>query len=211
MPNGFTAPIYEGREDFTLRDYLMGVGRGMGFAIMQRGEDPSSPIKYVEPSTYYDDEQIRKAQATLAELDGMTIEEAGARLAAERAAADERRRDSVQKTLAMRARYERMIRGVEAWDPVPLMDSTKEQALKYLRESMEFDCGRPGEEARFLDHQTAFDGAEWLTQERRRAQEQITRSREHIAAERKRTAERNRYIDAFYESLPPIPTGRTDA
>ena len=202
MPNGFTAPIYEGREDFTLRDYLMGVGRGMGFAIMQRDAATDEPIKRVEPSTDYDEEQIRKAQAVLDDLDGMTVAEASERLAAERAATDERRRESVQRTLAMRARYERMIREVEAWDPLPLMDSTKEQALRYLRESMEFDCGKPGEEARFLGGPTAFDGAEWLTQERQRAQEQILRSRDRIAAEVKRTAERNRYIDAFYESLP---------
>lgn len=64
MPSGMTADIYEGK-DVSLRDYLMTVGRGMGFAILQRDDDSSEPVKVTEAEadTRYHDGCLRDAKA----------------------------------------------------------------------------------------------------------------------------------------------------
>lgn len=202
MPSGITSDIYEGKKEVTLRDYLMTVGRQMGYAIMQRDDDPTKPVEYVEPSTRYYDESIAEAQAVLARIDGMSVEQAQEEANAEYAAELERWKDTERKKLELRDRYEAMIAQVEGWEPDPLIADTKTQAVKYLRESIEFDVGAPGEEMRYYRYPIRQSGAEWLNAKRDEAKRTIERGRQNIREERERTAERNRYIAAFLDSLP---------
>jgi hypothetical protein len=82
MPNGFTASIYEGKPT-SLRDYLMGVARGMGYSIMQRDDAPGTPVREVEASDYYR-QRGDELRSQLADLDCLTVAEAWARARRER-------------------------------------------------------------------------------------------------------------------------------
>lgn len=206
MPNGFTSDIYEGK-DTSLRGYLMGVARGMGYSIMQRDDAPDAPVREVEPSDY-DRRRADELRAELADIEGLSVADAWARYQREREEAGDRRHEIVRDRREMRERYLSMIAEVEAWQPDPLIASTKTYALKYLRESMEFDCGPEGQEARYWpmpEHHSS--GADYITARRRALQEQIDRAEKDQAEEDERTRDRNRHIRALHASLPPAPTG----
>lgn len=202
MPNGYTAAIYEGKP-VTLRDYLMGIGRGMGFAILQRDADRDDPVKLTEPSTGHAERSLADARTRRRVLEQMTPEDAQAAAYADFKDATARWEADLEKSLAMRARYEDMIAQVEAWRPDPLVEGAKEMALRYLRESADFDCGKPGEEMRYRPKPELLGGRAWLEREIAEAQRSIAHYEKSIAEELERTAERNRYIEAFLSSLPP--------
>ena len=201
MPNGYTTDIYDGKP-VTLTDYLMGVGRSMGFAIMQRDEAASEPVRTVEPQTSYHDKAISAARATLAEVDALSVAEAVKCALVDYEKANTAWLEARDRIRAMRSRYEEMIRQVEAWHPDPLVLVVKEQALKYLRESVKFDCGDEKAEMRWSPPPRRLSGPEWINERRAKARRDI----EYHEAERKkeieRTEERNRWITAFLGSLP---------
>lgn len=198
MPSGITADIYEGK-DVTLRDYLMRVGRGMGYAILQRDDDPSEPVKTTTESSSYYEQRIPELKAQLAALWNLTDDEIAEAARAdyqERHDAWERRRT---EKAALRERYEDMLAQVEAWEPDPLIASTKEYAIKYLRESIDFDCGG----SRFDQEPQPQDPADWLAAQKEDVSDSLARAEAHWEEEKERTADRNRHIEAFLRSLPP--------
>jgi hypothetical protein len=200
MPNGYTANIYEGKPE-SVRQFLMKVGRGMGFAILQRDDDWDTPIHKVEPSDY-NARRLEESRERLRELEGVSIEEANRRAKAEydeAVAAWEERRSNRE---AMRSRYEQRIREVEAWQPDPLVESVKNHALQYLREGMEFDCGKPGTESRWDTYPKRLGGADWLNEQRAKALHDVEYHEKENRKEIERAEERNRYIEAFLSSLP---------
>lgn len=201
MPNGYTADIYDGKP-VTLRSYLMGVGRSMGFAVVQRDEAASEPVRTVEPRTSYHDKALAEARATLAEIDSLSTTEAVQCAIADYEKANEEWLASRDRIRAMRSRYEQMIREVEAWEPDQLVLVVKEQALKYLRESMEFDCGDTKAEMRWSPPPRRLSGAEWLNDRRAKARHDIEYHEAERRKEIERTEERNRWITAFLNSLP---------
>lgn len=204
MPNGFTADLYEGK-DTSLRSYLMGVARGMGYSIMQRDDAPDAPVREVTASDY-NRRRADELRAELAEIEGLSVADAWDRYKREREEAGARRDESVRGRREMRERYLAMLAEVEAWQPDPLIASTKTYALKYLHESMEFDCGPEGQEARYWpmpEHHNS--GADYITARRRALQEQIDRAEKVQAEEEERTRDRNRHIRALHASLPPAP------
>jgi hypothetical protein len=206
-PSGITAAIYEGK-DVTRDEFLMRVARSFSLAIMQREDDPDAPVRRVKADTKYQDEAIEKAQAVLAEVGGLSVAEAGERAKAEYYDAAKARQERRAEVLALRGRYEAMIREVEAWEPDPLVLYIKDGALKQLRKSLDFDCGKPGEEVRYWPVPQWLDGAEWIVQKTEKARKDIDYQREQIAKRKAVAAERNQHIDAFLRSLDlDQPTG----
>ena len=56
MPTGYTAPIYEGEENFTFKKFAMRCARNFGALIEMRGEPLDAEIdfdKCFQPSDYY--------------------------------------------------------------------------------------------------------------------------------------------------------------
>lgn len=196
MPSGITSAIYEGKEPVSLRDYLMSVSRQMGYAIMQRDDSLSEPVKPTSVPNFYVT-NVEEAEAELAKLDAMTPAEIAQ--AAEREFRDQSAAHALAKAenAALQARYEDMIRQVEAWHPDKLIASTKDYALRYLRESLEHDCGRvyPGEPV-------AKEPLEWFLDKRKDAVRHLEFARERLVEMNEREAERNRHIHAFLRSLP---------
>jgi hypothetical protein len=199
MPNGYTAAIYEGR-DVSLREYLMNVGRSMGFAIMQRDDDPNAPVRLTEPQTKYHDDAIRKAEETLARVSRMTADEAQGAAADEYEQAIKHRREAVEQHRILRERYEAMIARVKEWEPEPLIARVKEQAIKYLLESMDFDCH--GDLPTFPSEPVPKNGEQWVEGQVAKARREIEYHGQERAREIASTAERNAWISAFLRSLP---------
>lgn len=196
MPTGYTAKLHEGEQ--SLREFLMGIGRGMGFAITQRDDDIGEPVREVEPSDYHD-RQIAEYESKLASLRDVTDEEALSLAREEYRDTLRRHEEAVAKRRALVERYARMLHEVAAWDPPELVAGVKELALEQLQESIKFDCGvgiypdKPEEPT---------SGAEWLAARRAEARKSLAYHEKARAEEIARTNDRNRYIRTFLDSLP---------
>lgn len=196
MPTGYTATLYDGEQ--SLRDFLMGIGRGMGFAITQRDDDPSGPVREVEPSGYHD-QLIAEYESKLASLGDLTDEEALSLAREEYRDTLRRHEEAVAKRRALVERYARMLHDVEAWDPPALVAGAKELAIEQLQRSIKFDCGGnvyPGKP------EEPTSGAAWLAARRAECHEMLSYHEGARAKEVARTNDRNRYVRAFLDSLP---------
>lgn len=202
MPNGYTAPIYEGEENFTLRDYLMRVGRGMSFAMMQRDDDLSAPVRYVESDETYYKERVAEEQAKLDRLRNMTLSEARQAAAEDYAEKKKRWEQRRKDSLEMRKRYDEMESQVLAWDPPEELAYVKKYALQYLRESADFDCGKRGEEMAYSPKPKRLDGPEWLAKQIEECARHLEHLEETLAKSVDVSAQRKHHIDMFLEALP---------
>lgn len=195
MPNGFTSDIYEGKNT-SLRDYLMGVGRGMGFAIMQRDDDSRDPVKHREVSTYHayaladaQNEHARLLSLSWGESEVEAAQEYDATLAAHEKA------NAANEALA--ARYDDMIAAVQEWPGVPEVPNVKVYALTYLRDSKQFDCGSV-----YPPKPEPQPTIQWKNERVAKALRDIEYHSAQWEQEKARVAEVNAMIDAFYRSLP---------
>ncbi len=197
MPSGITSDIYNGK-DVTLRDFLMTVGRQMSMAIMQRDDDPGESVKLREPSKYERD-GLTKAQQKSEKYALMTLQEAAREASAEYRRLFREHKEAAHKNAELETRYDAMIEKVEGWKPDPIVQYVKDHALKYLRESREFDCGfiYPPE-----PDPADYAPEKWLTRKRAEAAANLARRAEEWQEEVARVADFNRHIEAFHRSLP---------
>lgn len=196
MPSGYTAKVASG-EVTDLRSFALICARGMGALISMRDEpfDAKLPEK-LEPSSYHR-EEAEAAEARVAELRDMSLEQIAIAAAAWNAQNDAYRASRVEENSARRARYEALIAQTEAWQGAP--DGLKRFMLSQLRESMEFDVrDDPLEYAA-----TWLSDQDWLAAQLKEALWNVEcHEREH-AAEVARTAERNAWLQQLYAALPP--------
>lgn len=195
MPNGFTQDIYSGK-NVSLRDYLMGVGRGMTFSIMQRDEG-SGPVKLVEQKDSYHTKALNDAANRLAILEKMTSQEIEIYCETEYKEEYSRWKKYKEDREAVQSRYEYMLAQVEAWNCPPILATTKETAIKYLKESLEFDCGYQGSPP--INDLVPGD---WHSEQIKQAKNDIEYHRLEEAKETANRKERNMYIKTFLDSLP---------
>lgn len=201
MPNGFTSKIYDGKSQ-SLRDYLMGVGRSFGFAIMQ-DDDWDAPVRHVKPSRYHV-EKITEATEKLRELEAITTTEAHTHAREDYKKALAKWQDSNERNRLMGVRYDKMIKQVEDWVPEdPRFNDLKAQALKYLVESRDFDVSDEEQQKRWNPYPRLLSGNDWLEREKSAMRKEIDYHTERNRQEIKRADERNEWIDAFLKSLPP--------
>ena len=198
MPTGYTSGLYDGTEtDF--RTFALRCARAFGATVMQRDESIDSPPRHREESSY-NRNALADAQAALAKLDEMTIDEVRAAIAAENAEAEAANADYRAKHEARLARYQSALRDVEAWNP-PTPDH--EELQKFMREqiaqSIEFDCGNSG-----LYQRRVFTGSpeQWVAERRAKAFKDIAYHASEHEKEVQRCREANEWIDALYASLP---------
>jgi hypothetical protein len=201
MPSGITSDIYEGK-DVSLRDYLMTVGRQMSMAIMQRDDDPREPVRVRKPSTTYLD-WLDEAIQERHRLADMTERDAADAAAEEFAQRREDRRKAEQRSDELEARYDSMIAKVQAWEPEESVAYVKKHALKYLRESKEFDCWSLPQLDRMYPIPTEpVPAEEWLATAIADTEDKILRYSELWDEECDRVADFNEHILAFHRSLP---------
>lgn len=145
MPTGYTAPIYEGEENFTFTKFAMRCARNFDALIEMRGEPLDAEIdfdKCFQPSDYYKKALERVEKEYQEFLDNPpTVEELGKKY-------DEKVNNDFEKFLeqrkrkeALRERYAAMLEQVKAWKPpTEEHNNLKEFMISQLQESMDYDC-----------------------------------------------------------------------
>jgi hypothetical protein len=200
MANGYTAPILAGDPDFTVYDYLMRVARGFGFAINQRDDPTDVPVRLdpVAPDTHYYDNEIKTARERLRGVAALSASDADREAEKEYDNALREYDAAVIENGLRRARYRAMIAAVEEWEADALLEPVRDAALRYLRESMEWDCPVP---MRFPSRPERVTGSEWVRREVASARERLEYHGRARADEVARTEERNAWIAALDRSL----------
>lgn len=142
MPTGITAPIYDGKEDFTFEDFLWRCARQFGYLVSVRDSATDAKIpEAFEPSSWHV-ERLAEARDRLREVETWDA-----------ATAERRARDAYTEAVAKweeaevrkaerKTRYEAMLEKVDAWQP-PSEDHVKlkEFMRQQLVDSIEHDCG----------------------------------------------------------------------
>lgn len=145
MPTGYTAPIYEGEENFTFKKFVMRCARNFGALVEMRGEPLDAEIdfdKLFQPSDYYKKALERVEKEYQEFLDNPPTEE---KLGEEY---DKKVNNDFEKFLeqskmkeALQVRYAAMLEQVKAWEPpTKEHNNLKEFMISQLQESMDYDC-----------------------------------------------------------------------
>jgi hypothetical protein len=196
MPTGYTAAIKDG---VTFDKFAMNCARAFGALITLRDEPGDAPIPdRFEPSDYHA-KAIRKAEERLLELDGISVEDAGLAAQVDHETALESCRKTIAENDQLRARYEGMLKQVDAWQP-PTPDH--EELKKFMREqitrSIDFDCSN---EYYLRNMPAKLTAMEWRSKQVEAARRDIAyHSKEH-AEEVGRAASRTDWVKALRESL----------
>ena len=196
MPTGLTAPIYEGKEDFTFEDFALRCARQFGVFILQRDDPADTPAKSRFEVDAYHTGRVTTARAKLTELESMPEDVVMDR--AEHAARMEQERyeEALAKDEDMAERYDAMIARTEAWKPSDKWERLREFMLKQLRESKEFDCGV----SEYMKPKNRNAG-EWYADELEAAQKELMRAEQSLAEETERQAERTEWAQQLYVDL----------
>jgi hypothetical protein len=196
MPTGYTACIGDGAD---FEQYIMGCARAFGALVTMRDDPADAPIpEAFEPSDYHA-KAIKTAQARLDELDSMSIE--AAEIAA-KAAYDEAvayANAAIAKNDQLRARYQAMLKQVDAWKaPTPDHEGLKKFMREQIESSINFDCSN----SYYLSHMpTRLTAMEWRSEQVVKARKDIAyHSKEH-ADEVGRAHSRTDWVKALRESL----------
>jgi hypothetical protein len=200
MPMGITADIYDDK-DVELPDYLRGVARSMTTFIHMRDEPINAELTKRDLRGTYHDEKIAAAKETLAELAMMGDAEAARRAKADHAeelAAWNKRKDESDR---LRERYGAMKEQVEAWDCPEIIAYVKEHAIKYLDESIDFDCHDYDNQDGYFAAPKELTANEWMDDQIAKAKRSLDYNTAELANTEKRDAEFSEHIDAFLDSL----------
>jgi hypothetical protein len=204
VPTGITAPIYDGREGFGLREYLLRVSGLLGVHFITtrtQGLDVELPTHY-EPNTYHKN-ALATAEARIVELKAMSVEQAAdcaegefdQALAAWEA--DKRERD------ARGARFRQMLRDLDRWTCPKEYEAVKEVATKQLTDELKFSGYNEEEQNRYYSKPVLLTGEEWLKEQLRRALKDCEYHAEQYAKDLERVRENNEWLDGFLATLPP--------
>lgn len=145
MPTSYTAPIYEGEENFTFKKFAMRCARNFGALIEMRDEPLDAEIdfdKCFQPSDYYKKALERVEKEYQEFLDNPpTAEELGKQY-------DEKVNNDFEKFLkrkesrkVLQERYAAMLEQVKAWEPpTEEHNGLKGFMISQLHRSMDYDC-----------------------------------------------------------------------
>lgn len=197
MPTGYTSVIEEG-DGCTFEEFAWRCARAFGALIEMRDIGLDAPV----PQQFKVDPWHRKSleddQKRLAELQVMTEVEADRRAAAEYTQRSEEHRKEEKRRTATVARYDAMIAKVKAWKPpTKEHEGMKTFMLQQIDTSVEY-MRKP-----FWDGPKKQTGKEWLREQRVHAAQSVQRSAESLAEATERVNDRNRWVEALRESVPP--------
>ena len=145
MPTGYTAPIYEGDENFSFEKFALRCARSFGAFYGMRDEPLDAEFdldSLFEPSEHHK-KALEKAECQYLEFLKCppTEESLGKEYDALIKLREKEYAEREWKISVMRARYKEMIRKAEAWvPPTGEHEELKKFMLKQLNKSLEFDC-----------------------------------------------------------------------
>jgi len=197
MPTGYTHNIPEG---ITPRQFFLQCVRAMGICTTMRDDPSDAPIpKEFEVSKHHLN-ALKGAETSLALLRAMTpadIEIACAKNNAERLATWMKEKAKADHT---RAAYEKMLTVVWAWTPpTPEHEGFKKFMVEQITESIKYDCDSSYYKERLAPQMPG----DWHKNRLEAAEGDIKYHTRNWAEEQERNAQRNAWLKAFWDSLPP--------
>lgn len=199
MATGYVHPVADGKIT-TLREFALGCSRGMGALVMMRDDPSGTPIpRQFEPDLGHYHDSLACAEQRLADLVALdTIEQ---RTAARNKEYNDREEGAKQRDAAARVEIDRvkaMRDKVVAWTGAP--EGIKEFMLEQIDRSL-----KGAEDYREVDYLPPVKTvAEWYDDAFRKAAQEVGRVHEYIAAEKARTAGRNRWLEQLWASLESV-------
>lgn len=196
MPTGYTSDVVDGKVT-TFPDFAWQCARAFGALVNMRDEPSNAAIpQSFEPSPFYL-EQLHLARNTLARLQRMTHEDIHQAAAKAREEQIKSRVDYKAEKILTAARYDAMIKKVEAWGPPsPDHEEMKRFMLQQLRDGKDFDCGHFRETPL-----PPFDPEKWWTEELDQARQSVERYAVEWEKEQSRVQGRNEWLRKLRESL----------
>lgn len=197
MPTGYTAALYEGKEDVSLGDFIMRCAHAFVIDARDMSMDSELPEPQVRDYFY---KSVAKDEATLRMYEARTDEDWAFAEADHRAQRLQQTKDGIKDSTAKRARYETMLMQVKGWQP----PTEKHQGLKdfmvsQIEESIKFDCGTFG-----LETAPKVTAKEFRDTTLARARKDLQRSRERLAEEIERQAANYAWITALRNSVAAV-------
>lgn len=197
MPSGITSEIYDGK-DVSIADFAARVGRQMGYFMHMRDEPNDAPLTYpndlwTNKDSFYV-KALRDIKQEKALWLAMTEEQRYAKWSDYYREGKVKVAEQIARDAELRFRYTRMLAKIEAVDVSneQLMESTKENMIRYINESIEFDCsddpGKYYEPAEYIA---------WCKDTEAYFARNIPRYESSIAEEQTRDDDRAAYIEAF--------------
>ncbi len=199
MPTGYTANMYEGKDE-TFEEFVLHCARAIGYFVRQRDNDPNEPPLMAEVSPYQIS-SLRKAYRDYLLFARKSDEELRADWEKSEAdsKADQERRN--EKYRAMRLRYECRLADVEAWEITPDLQGLKDFMVEQINSSIKFDC-----------HEREFvpkPYEQWLEDESYARYRWWQSSRKYLKEEIERVKVQNEATKNLYRALGlPVPEDR---
>ncbi|VWB97432.1 hypothetical protein [Burkholderia lata] len=198
MPTGYTADIAKG---ITFEQYAWNCARAFG-ALMMLRDDHQAPIPAkIEPDGYYQ-RCLEEAHETLTRVSSWSTAQIAAEYQAHfdaRLAAYQAR---IDRTAALRAKYDAMLAQVQAWQPpTPDHEAYKQFMASQIVESIKFDC--------CVEHDCAplpEDPAAWLAEWTADLTERLVHYEQRHREEVQRAHNRTKWITAIRESFERAPS-----
>lgn len=205
LPTGYTHAVVEG-EGITFRQYMLCCVRAMGVCIEMR-EDPldAPPPKPSEndSSVTYHEQALTKARDRLKIAEALTIEqcdrEAELIFQASLVSYNERR----NRSLRDKARYEAMLAQAERWEPpTPDHENFKKFMVDQIKDSLKFDCGWLTDDCPWSIPPVRKTAEDWRAGEIEEQRRRVTYHEEQLKKAKANLAEKNAWLEAFWDSLP---------
>jgi hypothetical protein len=196
MPTGYTAAIKDG---ISFEQFVWDCARAFGALVMMRDEPTSAPIpQRFEPSTYYA-KSVEEAKTKLAHLRSLTPELASAECLAEHQLDVARWTERGNERRELREKYLRMLVKVKDWrPPTPEHAGLKDFMEKQISESIEWDCS-----SKYDTRPEPKTTDAWLADSIGRAEREVSRAEDSLRDEIVRTENRNAWLKALRDSVPP--------
>jgi hypothetical protein len=198
MPTGYTAAIKDG---ISFEKFVWTCARAFGALVTMRDDSMDTPIPQAFTPSPYCAEALAKAQAELTRLKAMTTREVSAACAADYAHGMKRYGERIAESHALHEQYTAMLAKVKAWTPpTPEHQCMKDFMAEQLVTSIRCDCG-----TEYITEPMKRTPEEWHAAAVESAEKDVAYYERNVADENERVAERNAWLAALRESVPPAP------
>lgn len=202
MPTGLTYKISE-QDDASFEDFVWRCARHTGALIHMRDDRADAEPVLPKKSEYYV-EALVKANENLVKYKKMTLDEVVAEFDQDFEELQKNSLESIQKSNALRKRYETMLVKVKAWEvPSPDHQGLKDLMISQLNDSIEYDCNTSYYEDQLLTRKVSMEtAAQWLIDQIRSAEHDVIYYTKKIEDEEANHERIKNFIEVLNQSVP---------
>jgi len=195
MPTGYTANIAKG---ITFEQYALDTARSFGACITLRDE-PNAEIPEVFKPDKYHAKNIAKARKELEAFQKKTPQQLRAMFKKEIDETERYHRKRIRECLALRKKYEAMLKQVDAYTPPsPDHEKHKQFMREQIEESIKFDCSTDYHEEQLAKRQRY---SKWKSEKLKSLRWRINYHAEAMQKEIDRCASRTKWVQQLREAI----------